>query len=111
MGTRRGAGKMPRMLWLATTLKLVAEVALMAWVGRWLLGRLVGAAGRERNFAWRVLDAVVRPPVALAGVLLRSPRAAHALAVAGVLALWLAATAWKVQIVRACVAAGVAACR
>jgi hypothetical protein len=110
MGTRCGPGKMPRMLWLATTLKLLAEVALMAWVGRWLLELLMGPQRREANFAWRVLDAVVRPPVALAGLLLRSPRAAQALAVAAVLALWLAATAWKVQIVRACVAAGVATC-
>lgn len=101
------------MLWLATTLKLVAEVALMALLGRWLLGWLAGDA-RERNFAWGVLNAVCQPPLRLAQALLRSARpgpGAQALAFAGLLAAWLAATAWKVQIVRACVAAGKALCQ
>ncbi|MFZ5547310.1 MAG: hypothetical protein ACOZJX_01240 [Pseudomonadota bacterium] len=101
------------MLWLATTLKLVAEVALLALLGQWLLGWLIGAA-RERNFAWQVLAAVTRPPLRLAQALLRARapgRGVQALAFGGLLAGWLVATAWKIQIVRACVAAGEAACR
>lgn len=107
---------MYRMLWLAVTLKLVAEVALMALLGQWLLGGLLrlGGAERERNFAWQLLTAVTRPPVRLAQALLRQPvpaRASHLLAFAGVLALWLGATAWKIGLVRACQAAGEAGCR
>lgn len=101
------------MLWLAVTLKLVAEVALMALLGQWLLGWLAGP-GRERNFAWQVLAAVTRPPLRLAQALLRRPepgRGTHLLAFAGVLSLWLGATAWKIQLVRACLAAGEAGCR
>lgn len=123
MGARAGAGTMTAastrkrhpdlMLWLATTLKLIAEVALMALLGRWLLGWLAGD-GRESNFAWGLLDAVCRPPLRLAQALLRSERAGpgvQALAFAGLLAVWLAATAWKVQVVRACLAAGKTLCR
>lgn len=113
MGTGCVPGKMPRMLWLAITLKLVAEVALMALLGRWLLGWLLGAA-REHNFAWGLLAAVSHPPVRLAQALLRSPapgRGAQALAFGGLLAAWLATTAWKVHLVRACLAAGDLACR
>jgi hypothetical protein len=105
------------MLWLATTLKLLAEVALLALLGRWLLGWLLGSvagAARERNFAWALLNAVCMPPLRLAQVLLRSDhpgRAAQVLAFAALLAAWLAATAWKIRIVRACLAAGEALCR
>lgn len=113
MGAVFAAGKMPGMLWLAVTLKLLAEVALMALLGRWLLGWLVGGA-RERNAAWQVLAVVTRPPLRLAQALLRQAapaRGTHALAFAGLLTAWLGATAWKVQLVRACIAAGVGACQ
>jgi hypothetical protein len=105
------------MLWLATTLKLLAEVALLALLGRWLLGWLLGrqaGAAPERNFAWVLLNAASQPPLRLAQAVLRSPQpgpGTQALAFAALLAGWLLATAWKIRIVRACLAAGEAACR
>src|SRR5574343_569335 len=37
------------MLWLSLSVKLVCEVALLAALGRWLLGRLIGPGAREAN--------------------------------------------------------------
>ncbi len=94
------------MLWLAITVKLLAEVALMALLGQWLLGWLAGPA-RERNLAYQLL-AVVTAPARMA-----SRIAARA---SGVPMCWppwamllrLAALALKVH---ACLAIGVQACR
>ena len=96
------------MLWLAITLKLLAEVALMALLGQWLLGWLAGP-GRERNLAYQVL-AVVTAPARRVASRLAGPgeRRAHVLAAAGLLLLWLAALALKVHL---CLAIGVQACR
>ncbi len=99
------------MLWLAITLKLLAEVALMALLGQWLLGWLAGP-GRERNLAYQVL-AIVTAPVRRAAGRLAGPGGpdggrAHAVAAFGLLLLWLAALALKVH---ACLAVGVQACR
>lgn len=41
-------------------LKLLAEVALMALAGRALLGLLAGP-GRDSNFFWQLLNAMVAP--------------------------------------------------
>lgn len=59
------------MLWLAVTVKLLAEIALMALMGRALLGLLAGA-GRERNAVYRLLDLLSRPALRLFRAL--SPR-------------------------------------
>jgi hypothetical protein len=97
-------------LFLVTSTKLVAEVALMALVGRWLLGLMAGA-GRECNPFYQVLDILVRPFLRAARWL--APREVldrHLPMVAMLLLsfLWLAALAGKVRL---CLALGMAACR
>ena len=59
------------MLLLATAVKLIAEIALMALLGQWLVGLLAGA-GRDGNFFYRLLGVLTGPFVRLARVL--SPR-------------------------------------
>lgn len=85
------------MLWLATCVKLVCEVALMAMLGRLVLGWMVGPA-RQANPFHRLLGWVVLPMERHAG------RWTAPL----LLALWLLATSAKVQL---CLAMGVQACR
>jgi hypothetical protein len=48
------------MLLLVTSIKLVAEIALCALAGRWLLGLLAGAK-REQNFFYQLLTMMTRP--------------------------------------------------
>lgn len=48
------------MAWLASCIKLIAEIALMARLGRWVLGWLAGP-GHETNLFWRLLDTMCRP--------------------------------------------------
>lgn len=98
------------MLWFATTLKLMTEVALMAMLGQWVLAHLPGVVPGVNPF-WRLLDWVSAPvvrwlarwphPVAELGRARR--RAALAL-----LAAWLLATALKVAL---CLPIGVQACQ
>lgn len=85
------------MLWLATCVKLVCEVALMAMLGRFVLGLMVGAA-RDVNPFHRLLGWVVQPVERHAG------RWTAPLLVA----LWVVATAAKLRI---CLEVGVHACR
>jgi hypothetical protein len=47
------------MLLAITAVKLLAEIALLALVGRWLLGLLAGAK-REGNVFYQVLSIVTR---------------------------------------------------
>jgi hypothetical protein len=98
------------MLLLASSVKLVAEIALMALAGRWLLGLLAGER-REQNFFYQLLHMLVRP--FLAGARLVSPRIVldrHVpLVTFLLLALaWVVATFMKIQI---CLQLGVQACR
>ena len=85
------------MLWLATCVKLVCEVALMAMLGRFVLGLMMGPA-RAVNPFHRLLAWVVLPMERHAG------RWTAPL----LMALWLAATTAKV---RMCLALGAQACR
>jgi hypothetical protein len=102
------------MLWLALTLKLLCEVALLALLGQAALHgllRLLGSTAPEHNPMARVLGVVARPPLALTRALL--PRLVldrHLPLAAGawLLGLWLAATAWKISL---CLPLGTAACR
>lgn len=48
------------MLLIVSSLKLIAEVALMGLLGRWLLGLLAGER-RSSNLFWQALDFLVRP--------------------------------------------------
>lgn len=98
------------MLLLTSSLKLIAEIALLAMAGQWLLGLLVGQ-GRERNFIYRLLQVLTQPFVRLVRMI--SPRmvlerhlplAAFLL----MLGIWLLATAVKIQL---CLQIGVRLCR
>ena len=98
------------MLLFISSVKLVAEIALMALAGRWLLGLLAGSR-REGNVFWRVLDAMTQPFVK--AVRLVTPRSVldRHIPLAAFVALsmvWLVATLAKVQW---CLEHGVQLCR
>jgi hypothetical protein len=98
------------MLTALTLVKLVAEIALMALAGRFVLGLLAGAK-REQNLFWQILDMMVRPFTWAARRL--TPRAVldrHVPLVAFLLLAfsWLAVTAWRIA---HCVEIGVQLCR
>lgn len=98
------------MLLLTSSLKLIAEIALLAMVGQWLLGLLAGQK-REGNFFYKLLQVLTQPFVKLTRFI--SPRvvldrhiplAAFLL----VLSLWLVVTVVKINV---CLQLGVAQCR
>jgi hypothetical protein len=98
------------MLLFVSAVKLVAEIALMALAGQFLLGLLAGAK-RDSNFFYRLLDVLTKPFVK--GMRLIAPKAVidrHIPLAAFVLLLmvWLAATIVKINL---CVQIGVEQCR
>ncbi|WP_284614642.1 YggT family protein [Aquabacterium humicola] len=98
------------MLLLVSSVKLVAEIALMALIGQWLLGLLAGAR-RDTNFFYQLLQTLTSPFVKLARML--SPRIVldrHVPLVAFLLLsfAWLVATITRVSI---CLQIGVEQCR
>lgn len=95
---------------MASAVKLVAEIALMALVGQWLLGLLAGAR-REQNLFYNLLKVLTGPFVRLARWL--SPSVVldrHVPLVAFLLLAfaWIFATVWRIQ---HCVEIGVHLCR
>lgn len=98
------------MLLLVLSIKLVAEIALLALAGQGLLGLLAGAR-RESNFFYRLLAVVTGPFVK--GARWLTPRVVldrHVPLVAFLLLsfVWLLATIAKVQI---CLEIGIEACK
>ncbi len=98
------------MLTTLVLVKLVAEIALMCLLGRWVLGLIAGAR-REENLFYQLLDMSVRPFVAAARFI--TPRAVidrHVPLVAFLLLgfTWLGATVWRIQV---CIEIGVDLCR
>lgn len=98
------------MLLVVTSVKLLAEIALLALAGRWLLGLLAGAK-RDGNLFYQVLSIVTRPVERLTRLI--SPRVVldrHIPLAAGLLLLsvWVVVTLMKIQI---CAEIGVAQCR
>lgn len=98
------------MLAAASIVKLIAEIALMALLGQWLLGLLAGA-GREQNLFYQILKIIGRPFVSVARLI--SPRLVldrHVPLVAFCLLLfvWLGATIYKINI---CLQIGVELCK
>lgn len=98
------------MLLLVEILKLVAEIALMAIAGQWILGLLAGAK-REQNLFYQLFQVMTRPFIA--GARLISPRVVldrHLPLVAFLLLtfLWVVATITKIDI---CVRMGVHLCK
>lgn len=98
------------MLTALTLVKLIAEIALMALFGQWILGLLAGAK-RQTNLFWQILEIMGRPFVAVARSI--SPKVVlerhHPLvAFCLVLITWVLVTIGKVQ---HCVQIGVHLCR
>jgi hypothetical protein len=98
------------MLLIVSSIKLVAEVALLAMVGQFLLGLLAGAK-RESNFFYRLLQVLTKPFVK--GVRFISPRAVvdrHIPLAAFLLMtmVWITMTLLKIDL---CLQIGVAQCR
>ena len=98
------------MLAAATTVKLLAEIALLALAGQWLVGLLAGPA-RDTNPFYRVLQLVGRPWVKVARWV--SPqivmdRHLPLVAFLVLLLVWAVAAITKVRI---CLEIGVALCK
>jgi hypothetical protein len=98
------------MLLLVSSVKLVAEIALMALAGRWLLGLLAGRK-RDTNFFYGLLGVLTGPFVK--GMRLITPRVVidrHIPLAAFVLLamVWVVATLAKINV---CLQIGVEACR
>lgn len=98
------------MLLLVSSIKLLAEIALLALIGQWLLGLLAGAK-RESNLFYQLLQVVTRP--VMRGARFITPRIVldrHLPLVAFLLLsfTWLAATAMKISV---CLELGMEACR
>ena len=98
------------MLLVVSSIKLVAEIALMALVGRFLVGLLAGAR-RDTNPFYGILDVVSKP--FLKATRLITPRVVldrHLpLAAFFLLALiWVVVTGYKINL---CVQLGMQACR
>lgn len=98
------------MLLIVTTVKLIAEIALLALLGQWLLGLLAGAK-RDKNIFYQLLQVLGRPFVSVARIV--TPKFVverHLPLVAFMLLLfvWLAATIVKIQ---TCLQIGVELCK
>lgn len=98
------------MLLFVSSIKLIAEIALLALLGQGALYLLAGAK-REANVFYRLLKVMTNPFVR--GARMVSPRVVldrHVPLVAfGVMAfVWIAATVYKIQL---CLETGVQACR
>jgi hypothetical protein len=95
---------------VVSAVKLLAEIALMALVGQWLLGLLAGAK-RDTNFFYQLLKVVTNPVTKAARFL--APRVVldrHIPLVAFLLMsfTWVVSTLMKISL---CVEAGVQTCR
>ena len=98
------------MLLLVEILKLLAEIALMALAGQWVLGLLAGKR-RQENLFYQLFQVLTKPLIS--GARLVSPRVVldqHLPLVAFLLLffVWLAATLTKIDI---CVRIGVHLCK
>jgi len=98
------------MLLAVSVLKLVAEIALMALAGQWLVGLLAGSK-RDNNLFYQVLQILTKPFVK--GVRAITPRVVidrHVPLAAFVLLamVWVVSTIAKVNI---CLQIGVEACQ
>ena len=98
------------MLLLASSLKLVVEIALFSLIGQGIVGLLAGAA-RDTNLFYRLFKVLTEPFVR--GARWVAPRVVvdrHVPIVAFVLLglIWIAATAFKIRL---CIKAGVNTCQ
>ncbi len=98
------------MLAVASTIKLIAEIALLALLGQWLLGLLAGAR-KEQNLFYQILQIMTRPFISLARLI--TPKLVldrHVPLVAFLLLFfaWLGATIYRIQ---TCIQIGVELCK
>jgi hypothetical protein len=98
------------MLFTVSMIKLIAEVALLALFGQWVLGLLAGAK-KDTNLFYQILQIVGKPFVVAARVI--TPKQVidrHVPLVAFLLLLfiWLAATLMRI---RTCLEIGVELCK
>ncbi len=98
------------MLFFVSALKLIAEIALLALFGQWVLGLLAGAK-KDSNLFYQILQIVGKPFVVAARVI--TPKQIidrHVPLVAFLLLLfvWIAATLQKI---RTCLEIGVELCK
>lgn len=98
------------MLFAITTVKLIAEIALLALAGQWVLGLLAGAK-KDSNLFYQILEIMGRPFVTVARLV--SPKVVidrHVPLVAFLLVglVWFVATVLKIQ---TCLRIGVALCQ
>jgi hypothetical protein len=98
------------MLLIASIVKLIAEIALLALLGQGVLGLLVGAQ-KENNLVYQLLQLLGRPFVRLARLLTPRLVLERHLPLAAFLLLvfvWLVATLFRIS---RCLEIGVALCR
>jgi len=98
------------MLFAASTLKLIAEIALLALFGQWVLGLLAGAR-KDSNLFYQILQIVGKPFVVAARFI--TPKQVidrHVPLVAFLLLLfvWIASTLMRIRI---CLEIGVELCK
>jgi hypothetical protein len=97
------------MLLLVTSIKLVSEIALLAFAGRWLLGLLAGPK-RASNVFYQLLELLTRPFVRVVRAITPAvviDRHIPLAAVALLALAWVVATMTKIDL---CVRAGVQSC-
>lgn len=98
------------MLLAVTIVKLIAEIALMALLGQWLLGLLAGAK-RDKNIFYQILQMVGRPFVSVARLVTPKfvvERHLPLVAFFMLLFVWLAVTILKIK---TCLQVGVELCK
>ena len=98
------------MLLFVTSLKLIAEIALMAFVGQFVLGLLAGAK-RDSNIFYKLLEVMTSPFVKLLRSITPKVVLDRHLPLAAFLLLsvvWVGLTATKINL---CLQSGVEACR
>lgn len=98
------------MLTAASLIKLIAEIALLALLGQWVLGLLAGAK-KQQNLFYQILEIVGRPFVSAARLLtpkLVLDRHVPLVAFLLLMFIWLGATIYKIQ---TCLQIGVELCK
>ncbi len=98
------------MLAFANIVKLIAEIALMAMAGQWVLGLLAGAK-KDQNLFYQILAIVGRPFVRVARLLtpkLVLDRHVPLVAFFLLVFIWLGATIYRIQ---TCIQIGVELCK
>ncbi len=98
------------MLLLVSSIKLIAEIALLAFAGQFVLGLLAGAK-RESNFFYRLFDILTKPFVRVTRAItprLVLDRHVPVAAFLGLVSIWIFSLMVKINI---CLQVGMEQCR